>query len=75
MIDPEEKEFQIATGILEDCRRFIAAHKVQRWEAAPSGPAWSIKRAFCLEVLSLRSTAGRVSRADGRLKPFQNPEG
>ena len=27
----EDREFAIATGVLEDCRRYIAAHKVQRW--------------------------------------------
>jgi hypothetical protein len=37
MIDPEEKEFAIAVGILDDCRRYIAAHKIQRWDVVKWG--------------------------------------
>jgi hypothetical protein len=37
MIDPEEKEFQIAVGFLEDCRRQIAVYKVQRWDVVKWG--------------------------------------
>jgi hypothetical protein len=37
MIDPEEKEFQIAVGILEDCRRQIAAYKALRWDVVKWG--------------------------------------
>jgi hypothetical protein len=32
MSDHEDREFAIANGIVEDCRRYIAAHKVQRWD-------------------------------------------
>lgn len=32
-----DEEFQIATGILEDCRRLIAANKVQRWDVVKWG--------------------------------------
>ena len=37
MIDPEEKEFEVAASILEDCRRYIAAHKIQRWDVVKWG--------------------------------------
>ena len=37
MIDPEEKEFAIAVGILEDSRKLIAAGKIQRWDVVKWG--------------------------------------
>jgi hypothetical protein len=35
--DIEDKEFQIATAALEDHRRFLSSHKVQRWEVLKWG--------------------------------------
>ena len=52
MIDPEEKEFQIAMGILEDCRRFIAAHKVQRWDVVK----WGVSVNLALAVAAAAPT-------------------
>ncbi len=37
MIDREDREFEVAAGILEDCRRYIAAHKIQRWDVVKWG--------------------------------------
>ncbi len=33
MNDLADKEFQLALAVLENCRRYIAAHKTQRWDA------------------------------------------
>lgn len=32
MNDLADKEFQLASAALENCRRYIAAHKAQRWD-------------------------------------------
>jgi hypothetical protein len=33
----DDKEFQVASAVLEDCRRYIAAHKIQRWDVVKWG--------------------------------------
>jgi hypothetical protein len=42
MEDIENKEFQVASAALEDHRRFIAAHKIQRWEVLKWGVSINI---------------------------------
>ena len=37
MVDVEEKQMGLAIGILEDCRRQIAAYKGQRWDVVKWG--------------------------------------
>jgi hypothetical protein len=47
MVDPEagsknDKEFQVIVSALDDCRRLIAAGKVQRWEVVKWGVAVNV---------------------------------
>jgi hypothetical protein len=37
MNDLADKEFQLASAALENCRRYIAAHKTQRWDVVKWG--------------------------------------
>jgi hypothetical protein len=51
MIDPEEKEFANAVGILDDCRRYIAAHKIQRWDVVKWGVSVNLVLAVAAAAL------------------------
>jgi hypothetical protein len=52
MIDPAEKDFAIAVGILEDSRKLIAAGKIQRWDVVK----WSVTVNIALAVPAVAST-------------------
>jgi hypothetical protein len=49
----EDKEFEIAIGILEDCRRLIAAGKVQRWEVLKWGVSVNLALAVAASTSDL----------------------
>jgi uncharacterized membrane protein len=54
MVDVEEKEVGLAVGILEDCRRYIAAHKIQRWEILKWGVSVNVALAVAAAVPALK---------------------
>jgi hypothetical protein len=56
MIDPEEKEFAIAVGILEDSRKLIATGKIQRWDVVK----WSVTVNIALAVAAAAPALAEV---------------
>jgi hypothetical protein len=55
MPDLEEREFTIAAGILDDCRRHIAAHKIQRWDVVKWGVSVNLALAVAAATPALAS--------------------
>ena len=65
MADPKggggtnDKEFQVIVSALDDCRRLIAAGKVQRWDVVKWGPAINIGLATVTATLQHNIPLGR----------------
>ena len=53
MVDVEEKQVALAIGILEDCRRQIAAYKGQRWDVVKWGVTTNLALAAVFAALAL----------------------
>jgi hypothetical protein len=53
----DDREFQVITSALDDCRRLIAAGKVQRWDVVKWGVAVNTALATVIAVLRQRSIA------------------
>jgi len=53
MSDPKDKEFAIASSALEDCRRYIAAHKAQRWDVVKWGVSVNLALALAAATSAL----------------------
>jgi hypothetical protein len=53
MNDLADKEFQLALAVLENCRRYIAAHKTQRWDAVKWGVSVNLALAVAATIPAL----------------------
>jgi len=53
MNDLADKEFQLASAALENCRRYIAAHKTQRWDALKWGVSVNLAFAVAAAIPAL----------------------
>jgi hypothetical protein len=53
MNDLADKEFQVASAALENCRRYIAAHKTQRWDAVKWGVSVNLALAVAAAIPAL----------------------
>ena len=51
MTGVNDKEFQVITAALDDCRKLIAAGKVQRWEVVKWGVAVNVGLATAAAAL------------------------
>jgi hypothetical protein len=53
MNDLADKEFQVASAALENCRRYIAAYKTQRWNAVKWGASVNLALAVAAAIPAL----------------------
>ena len=53
MNDLADKEFQLASAALENCRRYIAAHKTQRWDVVKWGVSVNLALAVAAAIPGL----------------------
>jgi hypothetical protein len=56
MSSPEDKEFQIAIGAVEDSRKLIAAGKVQRWDVVKWGVSVNLALTVASALADMRLT-------------------
>ena len=53
MNDLADKEFQVASAALENCRRYIAAYKTQRWDVVKWGGSVNLALAVAAAIPAL----------------------